>query len=214
MSLVSLADMKTYLGISDNSYDVFLTEQLNLVSDTVEAYCNRKFQADNYVEAIYSDDINSEFLKDIYLTHFPVNTITSIFEKLNETDTGVELLEYRIHKPSAKLTNTCGFFRQGRKLEVTYNAGYSVIPTIIDSVVKSVVSERYNKKVNGIDLNFGSDVQSISIPGTLSISYDYSLSNNERKNAFGNILGNNLNLLDAFRSDRAVIGSEVTRYVS
>ncbi len=37
--LVSLADMKTYLGIGDASYDDFLTEQLVLFSSAIEGYC-------------------------------------------------------------------------------------------------------------------------------------------------------------------------------
>lgn len=206
--------MKASLGISSTDYDVFLTEQLQVVSDAVEGYCNRKFEVGNWVESIYADDVSVDWLTRIFTRHFPVNTITSIFEKADETDTGTELTGYRFQKELGRVSRPDGFFRSGRLLEITYNSGYATIPALIQSVVKSVVSERYNKKLNGIDLSFGSDVQSISIPGTLSISYDYSLSSNERKSAFGNILGNNLNILDAFRSERAVVGSGRVTYVN
>ena len=215
MSLVTLADMKTYLGITGTDYDVFLTEQLELVSDSVEGYCNRKFAQDTYTEKVYADDITATFLKDIFLFNFPVISVTTIKEKANDADTGTDITaDCRVHLPTARITNTNGLFRTGKLLEVEYSAGYAVVPSVVLSVVKSVVSERYNKKVNGIDLNFGSDIQSISIPGTLSIAYDYSLASNEKKSAFGNILGNNLNLLDPYRSDRAVRGGGHISYVS
>jgi len=77
-----------------------------------------------------------------------------------------------------------------------------------------LVKERYNKHTSGIDLDFGSDIQSISIPGTISVAYDYSLQNNERKTAFGAILGNYVNTLDYFRSERPLIGSVRLEYVT
>ena len=75
------------------------------------------------------------------------------------------------------------------------------------------MGERYNKKSSGVDLNFGSDVQRVSIPGAISIDFDYSLSNNERKSAYGVILGSNSNILDDWRSERSVIGSGKLEYV-
>jgi hypothetical protein len=212
--LVALDDMKTYLGIDllDLTYDTFLTQQITLVSDTIEAYCQRKFELLDYVQTMYEEDFKEKgrAVKDVTLYHFPTTAITSIVEKDLITDTGTAITEYRVHNPTAKLISNPGpnyFFSVGKILEVEYTAGYASIPTPITQVVYNVVQENYNKKINGIDLNFGSDVQSIAIPGVINIQYDFSLQNNDRKTPFGTILGNNLNILDSYRSERAVIGS-------
>ena len=112
-----------------------------------------------------------------------------------------------------RVISTEDYFFAGEETVIEYDAGYATIPSAILSVLDSLVGERYNKKSSGVDLNFGSDVQRISIPGTISLDFDYSLSNNERKSAYGSILGNNANILDDWRSDRAVLGSDKLIYV-
>lgn len=215
--LVTLAEMKAYLGIAvdDLTYDTFLTNQITIVSEAVSGYCARIFPATDYVETFYRDafDVTP---KELTLYHFPLIEIEDgdIVEKCE--DGGInefELADVRINKPTATLTRKCRFFNYGDVVEVTYRAGYEVVPALVLSVVYEIVGQRYNKKKNGIDLDFGTDVQRISIPGTISIDFDYSLSSNERSSAYGNILGNYLNVLDPYRSERAVIGSVRLKYV-
>lgn len=206
--------MKIYLGIdpSDTTYDVFLTSQITLVSQTIEAYCNRKFEATDYIQTFYREDqiVSDRVLDEVTCFQFPIITVASVISKENDADAGDPVTDYRIHKPTAKVIKNrySGWLRTGCSniLEVTYRAGFEVIPAPVLEVVYSVVQERYNKKKSGIDLNFGSDVQSIAIPGVINIQYDFSLQNNQRDSAFGSILGSNANVLDYFRSERAVIG--------
>lgn len=218
--LVTLNATKDYLGIplTDTTYDTFLSLQLEIVSDAIEEYCNRKFAAADYTQTFYLRDFpGPEFPRCLELFHYPVNSIASIVEKQISTDPGVDVsADIRLHKPTGKIDKEYyrSFFINGRILEVTFNAGYATLPNLITSVVLGLVQERYNKKLNGIDLNFGSDVQRISIPGAISIDFDYTLNNNERKNALGVILGSYLNVLDAFRSNRAVLGEARSAYVS
>lgn len=214
--MVTLNDMKNYLGIPllDTSYDDFLTEQLQLIEEVVESYCKRKFALATYTQTIYAEDMNGKNLNAIPMYHFPIVAVTSI----NESNGGVSpvaVTDFRTHKPTATITKINGgrFLIYGDTLEVVYSAGYASIPKPIIHVIKSLVQERYNKKMNGVDLNFGTDVQRISIPGAVSIDFDYSLSNNERKSSFGSIIGNHANVLDAYRSERAVIGDIRLAYV-
>lgn len=217
--LVTLNEMKAYLGLSSTyEFDSFLTTQIIIVSEAIEQYCNRKFAQASYLQTFYREDFSrDDQLKVIPLAMFPVIDLVQIKQRINESDlVGVEVEEYRVHKPIGIISkNNCSgsFFSVGDILEVTYSAGYAEIPALITSVVYAVVQERYNKKVNGIDLNFGSDIQRISIPGTIGIDFDYSLQNNERKTHFGSILGSHINVLDSFRSEQAVIGSVRINYV-
>lgn len=208
--LVSLSDMKTYLGIpsTDTTYDSFLTSQLTLVSEVVETYCRRSFEQRTFTETFYKDDFDRT--KTLSLFHYPIISITSVEEDGVELDTDY----YRLHKGTGLITRTDDYyFFSGEEVEVVYSTGYATYPTPIIDVVQSIVQERYNKKTSGVDLNFGSDVQRVSIPGTISIDFDYSLSNNERSTPFGVILGSYVNVLDYYRSDRAVVGRGTITYL-
>ncbi len=205
--LASLADVKTYLGISTDDDDTFLTQQITLVSDVIEAYCRRKILEADYSQTFYRGDYNPSKLVELY--YFPVSAVTSI--EVDEVALDPET--YRLHKPTGRITSTEGSFFIGEETIVLYTAGYAELPTPIMSVLSSIVGERYNKKKSGVDLNFGTDVQRISIPGAISIDFDYTLANNERKSTYGTILGNYVNILDDYRSERSVIGSGKLEYV-
>lgn len=216
--LVSLSDMKTFLGISSSTYDTFLTTQIGIISEAITNYCRRTFELTTYTQTFYRDEFvkNTQTYNLIPLYAFPVVSVTSIKDKTLVADAGISVLNYRLNKLAGFITmgpTDGAFFTNGDIMEVVYVAGYATIPLVIQNAVYSLVQERYNKKVSGIDLNFGSDVQSISIPGSISIAYDYSLQNNTREVGFGSILGNYANTLDYYRSERAILGDVRLTYL-
>lgn len=201
---MTLAEVKTFLGEASTTNDAFLTLQIEVVTDAIEGYCRRKFAQKTYVQTLYKEDLQN--LRSIHLFLYPLITAPTIKEK-DHSGNEYPVVDFRYLASSGEVTKTFGsFFSNGPIVEVTYDAGYATIPALLKDVLLSIIQERYNKKINGIDLNFGTDVQRLSIPGTISIDFDYSLNNNERKSHFGKILGSHVNVLDAFRSDRTVLG--------
>lgn len=226
MSLVTLTDMKTYLSEVTTAYDTFLQAQLDLYSSTVENYCGRKFEQASYVQTYYKSDLDSQF-EDLTLYHFPTISVASINEVysregVDQTTTALSAYQYRINErlgtikkvTSGVITNWFAAIGYETRIEVTYDAGYATIPLEIDAVIKRLVEVDYNKEKSNIPLSMGPDIQSIAIPGVMNIAYDYSLQANERKNKFGMLIGNYANVLDSFRSERAVIGELRDNYVS
>ena len=205
--LDTLDNVKTKLGITGTEYDDFLNDQITLISDVIESYCRRKFALTSWIQTFYKDDLTQ--IRDLELFHFPVDELTAL--TIDEVENDVA--EIRVHKPTGILKRKNGGSFYGEEIVVEYSAGYEEIPSPILEVLYSLVGERYNKKKSGVNLNFGSDVQRISIPGAISIDFDYSLANNDRKSAFGTILGNYANVLDSYRSERAVVGSGKLEYV-
>lgn len=205
--LDTLANVKSRLGITTSADDAFLTAQITLISDTIEAYCRRSFVVDDYIQTFYRGDYVPSRMLELF--HYPLTAVATIEEDGIELDTDF----YRVHKPTGRIIRTDGIFFFSNETVVTFSSGLAAIPTPILSVLDSLVQERYNKKTSGLDLNFGSDVQRISIPGAIAIDFDYSLNNNERKSAFGVILGSNLNILDQYRSERAILGNSTLVYV-
>ena len=210
--LVLLDDMKNYLDIPlvDTTYDAFLTSQITIISEAIEGYCGRKFNMNSYVQTFYLQDFQGP-QKKLFLFQYPIDAIQTITDAdLNDIE------DLRIHKETGLINLMDDYLlRYTRdKVIVTYTAGYTDIPPIIQSVVYDLVEQRYNKKKSGVALNFGTDVQRVSIPGTISIDFDYTLTMNDRKNKYGNILGNTLNLLDPYRSERGLGQQGTLEYVS
>lgn len=213
--LVTLSDMKTYLDISTSDHDAFLTSNLELISSVVENYCGRKFASDSYIQTFYKDEYESNRASELLLYHFPVTEITQV---LNQDDE--EITEYRVHWDSGniKYRDSYGtrknFFSNTSSIEITYTAGYSTIPLAIQEVVKLLVAERFNKSQAGVNIDFGNNVQRLSVAGVMSIDFDYTLQSNERSSKFGMILGNYANVLDFYRSERAISGEIKDAYVT
>lgn len=221
--LVTLSDMKSRLGITGTTYDDFLTEQITMVSEAIENYCGRVFTSTTYTQTYYGDDYRNDNDAEKLITfHYPVTAVTSIKEIRKDSDgndsetTTLTTDEFRHHPDSGifKKTYSSGqprfwFTEYGyvSRVEIVYTAGYVTIPFTIQEVVYALVTERYNKHVNNLNINFGNDVQRISIPGVMSVDFDYTLQANERKNAFGMILGNYANVLDMYRSERVISGA-------
>jgi len=214
--LVPLNDLKTFLGISlvDTTYDAFLNEQGQIVSDAIEAYCRRKFIQANYTQTFYYDELseNARPMRRLTLFYFPLTAISEI----RADGVAIAGAEYRFVADGIAVLNERRDWRSifSDKLEVDFTAGTVDVPTPVKDVIYNIMAERYNKKKSNISLNFGSDVQMIAIPGVMSIDFDYSLQTNERKRAFGMILGNNANVLDYYRSERAIVGTVELSYVS
>lgn len=215
--LVTLDDAKTFIGEEGVDYDDYLTQQIQMISDAIEGYCSRSFESRIWIQTWHRNDF--DFLtKKLPVYHFPVKELTFFKEADTEAAlAGVDPIptgEYRLHKPTGFVTRDCGrVISDYRVFQMKYTAGYDVIPSTIQHVVFSLILEAYNRKKSGVALSFGSDIQSIAIPGVISVQFDYTLSANERVNTYGTILGSYLNVLDPWRSDRAITGNGTLEYV-
>lgn len=207
MMLVSLADMKTYLGELTTDYDTFLTEQLTVVSAAIEYYCRRKFETITYAQTFYNWDYPRKNRIDLFM--YPLISVTSVVEDSETLATS----EYKVNDKYGTIVKPDSPLFVAEETVITYQAGYATIPDLLQNVVKEIVEIRYNKKTSGVSLNFGSDVQRISIPGTISIDFDYTLSNNDRTTPFGVMLGSHLNILDIYKSERSIYGASKIEWI-
>lgn len=208
--LVTLNDTKAYLGIPTltTDYDAWLLGEIAYISEAIEIYCKRRISLYEYTETIHMK-LAQEWMRfrEFMLWQFPVTELVSI--KVDGEDIDVIL-----HPESGILKDIkIPVWHNDGKIVVVYKAGYATTPVIIQNVIYSIIQERYNKKKSGIDVNYGTDVQRISIPGTISIDYDYTLTNNDVNSNMGAILGNYRNLLGNYRSNRVIMG-EGLHYVT
>lgn len=202
--LIPLSEVKDFLGIDalNSEYDSFLTLYGDMYSDAMEVYCRRKFLSATYTQTFYKDHFEGRNT-DLYLYHFPLISVTSIFEG------DLEIENFRVAKNIGMVTNKDGWFISGEEIVAIYEAGYTTLPNPLKYSLLSLLQSSFNRKKEGIDVNFGSDVQSIAIPGVLNISFDYSLQNNDQKSVLGVMLREHLNVLDQYKSERKFTGVTV-----
>ncbi len=215
MAIVTLQEIKDYVGETTGDFDAFLQDQIDLIQQAMEHYCGRRFDELNYTQTFYRDFIEQETVPKIFTYHYPVNSITSITEgELVPSD------EFLLKPNEGQIRRMCDdraytWFRCDSKITVVYNAGYTDAnaPRDLKQVIFAIASENYNKQKAGVNINFGNNVQRISIAGVMSIDFDYTLNSNERSSRFGMILGDWANVLDYYRSERSITGEIWENYV-
>jgi len=221
MALVTLGKVKEYVGETTTDNDDFINDQIAIISEAVEGYCSRKFEQATYTQTFEAQAYQDVDKYKIHTFHFPVISIASVKEidGTSEETITTYLLEkdkglIRRTDDSNYRTQWFGVYGHNSKVEVVYDAGYATVPLIIQDTVCALVAERYNKKIAGVNIDFGANTQRVSIPGVMSIDFDYTLQANERTVRFGMILGNYVNNLDHFRSERVITGEIRENYVS
>ena len=53
-ALVSLEDVKSFLGITTTTHDTLLTMIINMVTEQIETRCDRRFDDTEYEDQVYS----------------------------------------------------------------------------------------------------------------------------------------------------------------
>ena len=74
MAIVTLAEVKTYLKITDSSEDDFLTMLLADAVDVAQQYCRRRFE-----QATYTEYYSGTGTRMLVLRQRPVQSITSVY---------------------------------------------------------------------------------------------------------------------------------------
>lgn len=144
-TLVSLDDMKSFLGINTTTNDAVLLSILRSSTDFVTRYTGKTFTYDRYEETYYPE----ETWDRLQLKNFPVKSITSVVVD------GVTLDAFTAGYPNYVLEEE-GFVRRldGMKfpcgyypIVVTYNAGYRSVPEDILYVVKKMTAQDFNSRL-------------------------------------------------------------------
>lgn len=131
-NLISLSDLKLYLGISTGTttYDARLTDIINAVSWRFNAETGRKLKARAITE--YRDGDNSTF---IFTNEYPINSNSTDIEIYIDTERSystsdkVSSDDIVIYSTMGKIVLDDDSFDEGaQSVKIVYNGGYSTIP--------------------------------------------------------------------------------------
>ena len=159
--LASLEYVKDVIGITNTTYDSYLTNRIVAASDAVQHWCNRKFNLQSYTE--YYDGPNSTTLM---LNQRPVQSVTSVtlrvYSQVPEIIPGSDIIfNSKSGLISVNPESTFnGWFsydyaagQQG--IQVIYTAGYPSIPYVIQEQLAKIVANQYATR--GQDLTLTSE---------------------------------------------------------
>lgn len=140
--LTTLANVKSWLGITDSTDDTLLTRMITAFSATCQSYMNRDIYSKSYTETY--DGVNSSKL---FLQNYPVTAIASLSIDnvsiplaANSTVTG-----YLFNKNTISL-NGYSFTRGNQNISVTYTAGYATTPFDLEQAVLELIGYKYRER--------------------------------------------------------------------
>jgi len=152
MGLTTYATVKAELGLTDDTQQTYIERLINVASQKIENYCNRKFNLTTYtLERYTGDDTNK-----LALRNYPVAALTRVIIDDTEIVTSTLILDAIAglidYKDSLFYSDT---LKSGiaeypelyqKNIQVTYTAGFATIPYDLEEVcIKEVVSRYENK---------------------------------------------------------------------
>lgn len=144
--LVSLSDVKSFLGISGSSNDAVLSTIISSVSTFVENYIGYTVASTTYTNEEFDGTGKEKYNIPVY----PVTVFTSMdyrttsanensWEQIDSEDYFVYLDEGYVH--------LIGGFHEGPKnYRMTYTAGYESTPADLELAVLQMIRDVYNTK--------------------------------------------------------------------
>jgi len=167
MALVLLAEYKAYYNITTTTADVETQLSIDLADSIITKFCGRSLEAVTYTEK------HNGGQPSILLANFPVNNIISI------TEDGLATTDFTLADPDIGevvkgtavqahfSTRYATFSGQIQGVEITYDAGYAVIPADIKYCVyllaRKLLADKKAKVIaaNGVSGSIQAKTQSL-----------------------------------------------------
>ena len=185
-ALVTLDDVKSFLGITGSGSDALLTMLINMVTEHIETRCGRRFADTTYTEEEYS----GIGVKTLLLDEFPItSTETFKLEKNGASDNTddweeIDADEYWVDADTGIITKTTSFNRGVKNWRATFSAGYDTIPYDLQWLAMSLISETFNRRnTQGVESEkLGDRTVKFQLSGIVDSNSEYNkMLNNYRK---------------------------------
>ncbi len=182
MSIISLSDAKSYLGVGDDSHDTEIQRLIDFVENTLEEAIGR-----NITQAVVTESFLGDSDKEVFLKNFPVvfeNYSADSWVKIDSELVGED--DFLLETDIGRIELLNGVFTQDKNIEVKYKGGFSTVPLDIIEAMYEEIKKAYTVKYeSGGDANIKSKRL-----GELAITYG------ETKQNEGGVLVGSRSLFD------------------
>lgn len=146
--LTSLANVKSYLGITADTYDDELTRLISVATKFIQRLTGRSLESATYTQTHRLDELI------IFLQEYPVDSITSI---VDEDGNEITSDSYTLFESEAVIELDADITRYSledyKKLTITYVAGYSTIPADLEQAAIDYVKQLFVDRKDNTNLS-------------------------------------------------------------
>ena len=146
-SLITVGDLKNFMGIDTPIYDEKLTMIVNAMTDYIESRTGRRFKSTAYTEYVNGDGSDA-----LQMKQYPITAITSVEENSNSDNSSnwatlatTEYFNIGNYLDAGIIKKTAGAFRGTANYRVTYTAGYTTLPSDLKYACYMLASEAFNR---------------------------------------------------------------------
>jgi hypothetical protein len=148
--LCALADVKSYMGLTDTNQDALLTTLIGNASAFIETYCNRTF-----AQASYTETRNGGCGPKLYLANGPVVSVSSVSVDGTAVPLAPDAKSYGFVWDAMQVYirpgGYPGEFTKGiQNVVVSYTAGYVTTPPDVNQACCELIAYKMAKR-NRID---------------------------------------------------------------
>lgn len=150
-ALTTVADVKETLGIDsgDSSKNNLIIRKINQATEIIERYTGRRFKATTYTDEEY----DASGTDQLVLRQRPINSITSVSARDSATnDNDWEAIDTEFYFTDSKAGIVEGVFNYSggwNRYKVTYNAGYTTIPSDLAEAAVALAAYLVENNVSG-----------------------------------------------------------------
>lgn len=161
MALTTIEKVKAYLEIAnDTSRDEVLTRLISSAQATIENYCRRKFEVENYTESFDGP------VRKVFPEQYPIISITSL-------DYGVNNLSIEKYKNRGTYID---LMRNYFDINLSYRSGYETIPNDLEQACIMLVDYYYKTDIANYSRVFaetgGMISRPVNMPGHVRVLLD------------------------------------------
>jgi len=147
-ALTSLANLKTYLGITGSAQDTLLELLIDKTTVFIETYCGRRFKETTYTNEEYDGTGNRELL----LNNYPVTSFNRLQTNnaTNNSDSWetIDTEDYFRYDTEGKLRFVSqSFLALPQVYRSTFTAGYATIPHDLEWACLKMCASAYQKRL-------------------------------------------------------------------
>jgi hypothetical protein len=179
--ILTLAQVKNFLGITTNTYDTLLTEMIEIVESELSSYLSRPLEQKTYTDYVlnymfsrFDRGVQSEGLSTreeygrLKLPQYPVTTFTNLKYDNTVIDTG----DYYVNKDKGIIHMFRFYSDFNGKLTGTFTAGYTstTIPSVLKGIIYDGVKFLFETNKEAVKGSKIEDIESKRV-GDFSVSY-------------------------------------------
>jgi len=152
--LCALADVKTYLGITNTNQDAVITSLITNASAMIESYCNRVFASANYTETRNGHGGYRMYAANAPITAVSAVTVDGISVPSAPAPTGNGLgygfvfdSDLIYIRPGVPYSGQPTAFNKGiQNVTLAYTAGFTTIPSDVNQACVELVADKLAKQ--------------------------------------------------------------------